>query len=305
MRRKICIGLTLIIVLSNQSFFAAPPLHFTELPGVSDMFLPPPAPTPTPVWEPEPQPIWTPPPPQLIPAPIPVITPEPTPTPAPVHIPIPEPTPAPTPEPTPTPYPRGLTDISGHWAEQAIIYAFDRGLINVHPDNTVRPNQNMTRGEFAFTLNQWITAHYELLQSFGFTYTNANLAVVGVSEYHPFRSSIDSLAAMGMIGGDVPFMPDEYVQRQEISRIWLNLFLRLPNSSFNAAYFTGLDVEEILGPYQDQPRIAAWARDAVAIMTDRGFMGGSDGNFRPSDTLTRAEAFAIFQNIERSLVGGF
>ena len=284
--------------------FAAPPLQFTELPDVFDMFLPPPSPTPLPVWEPAPQPMPVPTPaPVPIPAPTPAPIPMPAATPAPTPIPTPEPTPTPMPDPTPAPvyHPRGLTDISDHWAQNAIIYAFDRGLIHMRSDNMARPNQNVTRGEFAFSLNQWMMANYDRLQLLGFTYTDTGLPVIGVPQDHPFRAGIDSLASMGMIGGDVAFEPDEYVQRQEASRIWLNLFLRLPNSSFNAVYFSGLDVDEILEQYRDRTRIAAWARDAVAVVTDRGFMGGADGNFRPTDILTRAEAFSAFQNVEQGL----
>lgn len=261
-------------------------------------------PGPDPVLEPAPVPV---PEPELTPG----LTPDPAPEPAPdtyppTQEPTPEPIPAPAPEPAPTPDPgpatlTGPQDIAGHWAEGAILYAFNRGLINMPPDNIISPNQRITRGEFAFSLDRWFTANLGQLHALGFTYEGAALPVVGVPANHPFRGSIESLAAMGMIGGEVDFMPDEYVQRQEVSRIWLNLFLRLPNSSFNTAYFSGLNVDEVLGEYRDGTRIASWARDAVAVMTDREFMGGSGGNFRPTDTLTRAEAYVIFQNIERGL----
>jgi len=304
MRHKLCILLIFAVLLNTLTVFAAPPLHFTELPGVHDMFLPPPAPTPTPVTVLEP----------IFPVPVPVLIPAPAPLPAPAQIPSPSPIPSPaptaaptpTPSPSPTPipayYPRGLRDISGHWAEQAIIYAFDRGLISVSSGQTVRPDENITRGEFAFILHRWIMINYELLQSLGFTYSGVNLSVIGVADDHPFRFSIDALAHMGMIGGEAPFMPDEQVQRQEISRIWLNLFLRLPDSSFTLAYFNALGVDTILAQYNDQDRIAAWARDAVAVMTDRGFMGGAGNNFHPTNALTRAEAYVVFESIERFLI---
>ena len=315
------------------SVYAAPPLHFRELPNVDDVSPPAPTPAPTPSWDdwedwratddneddpdladataPEytpapavtPTPVATPipdttPTPVATPVPTPIATP--TPVPEPVPTPVASPTPAPEATSTPVTHPRGLTDIAGHWAESAIIYAYDRNLIH-GTGPTVGPNQNITRGEFAFSLNQWILANYDLLISLGFTYDGVGLAVVGVPGNHMFRGSIDSLAAMGMIGGDTAFLPDEYVQRQEASRIWLNFFLRLNNSTFTEAYFRGLNVEAILEQYNDQSRIAAWARDSVAVMTDRGFMSGAAGNFRPAAALTRAEAFAAFQNVERTL----
>ena len=307
MRRKIFFIFAFIGILSigrGTFVFAAPPLLFSELPDVLEMFLPPPPPVPTPSWHdmdewevwPEPEPIPEPTPePIIIPAPTPVPMPEPTPTPVPEH------TPVPTPTPIPGYHPRGLTDISGHWAEAAIVSAFDRSILNVQPGNVVRPNQRITRGEFAFSLNQWIIANYAFLQAMGFTYEGAALPVIGVPLDHQFRAGIDSLAAMGMIGGEVEFGPDEYVQRQEVSRIWLNLLLRLPASDFTLNYFRGLNVEGILYRYRDQGRIAGWARDSVAVMTDRRIMSGSDGMFRPTDAITRAETMAAFQNAESAL----
>ena len=294
MRFKIFVVLLLIFMLSSQVVSAAPPLHFTDLPGIHDVFRSPPLPgAPTPDWIPDTLSFWE--------TAISVVQEDD----AEILAPLPfadalilpsYPMPA---------YTSGLADISGHWAEQAILANFNRGIVHIPSGNNVMPNQSITRGEFAFSLDRWITANYNLLQSMGFTYTGANLAVIGVPDYHPFRTSINSLALIGMVGGDVDFMADEYVQRQEASRIWLNLLLRLGHSDFNAAYLSRLNVEDILSQYQDQERIAAWARDSAAVMTDRGCMGGAGGNFRPTDALTRAEVHMIFQNIERYLRGGF
>jgi len=319
---KLFVTLVPTILIGSQLVYAAPPLRFTDLPGVYDMFLPPPPPTPLPnwdTWEPAPPSASLPIPEIIVTYPINVAEPiaepiiEPI-TPPPIVPPPPEPPlpPAEPPlepteqpieptDPAPMPHPLGLGDISGHWAEQAITYAFNRGLIFTPSDGVFRPNQNITRGEFAFMLERWITANYAQLQSLGFIYAGENLTVLGVPEYHHFRHSIVSLAFMGMVGGDAPFMPDEYVQRQEITRILLNLFLRLPNSDFNVFYFNTLNAEEILARYSDQNQIASWARDSVAIMVDRGFMGTDTDTFRPASPLSRAEAYVVFYNVERWL----
>ena len=318
---KICVLLIFAVFIGSQPVYAAPPLHFTELPGVWDMFFPPPPPMQTPDWD-----NWEPELPELTPQPeppepcptcplesIPEPPPMPTPEPAPMPAPTPGPIPAPMPEPSapaapemPPPavahaYPRGLSDISGHWAEGIIIRAFDRGMVNIYANREVRPNQSITRGEFALALDRWISANSATLQAMGFAFAGDHLPVVGVPAYHPFRANIDSLAAMGLVGGNTPFMADEHVQRQEATVILLNLFMRLPNSSFNLDYFTRLNVTEVLSRYEDNNRIASWARDAVAVVTDRGFMGAGVNNFRPTDSLTRAEAYAILQNIEQGL----
>ena len=298
MRLKIIAALLLVFALGSQSFSAAPPLHFTELPAVLDMFRPPPPPDASaPDWIPDALSFWE----TAIP-----IAPEEADYLAEgeeiiIPLPLAEATMLPAPPRPLDQYQPGIGDIAGHWAEQAILANIERGMVHIQAEGNVQPNQPITRGEFVFSLDRWITANYSLLQSMGFTYTGANLAVIGVPHDHPFRASIDSLALLGMIGGDVAFMADEYVQRQEVSRIFLNLFMRLSDSSFDIAYFAGLNVSAILSQYYDEEDIAGWARDSVALMTDRGFMGGAGGDFRPTDAITRAEAHMTFQNIERHL----
>ena len=300
--RKFKLFLVLVLMLAvvsgianRSATYAAPPLHFSDLPGVFDMFQTPPPPTPEPIWGTElPEPIIP------APAPIPVHVPDFAPVPTP--IPTPVPTPVPAPSPTPVYQPRGLADIAGHWAQDAILYAFDRGLINVQ-NNNVRPNAAITRGEFAFVLDGWIAANYSLLQSLGFTYGTPR-TVIGVPDYHPMRASIVSLATMDLVGGDGDFLPDAYLLRQEAASLLLMFLLRIPNSIFNEQYFatfTEPNVEDILSVYNDQTRISLWARVAVAVVTDSGFMGGASGNFRPQGQLTRAETYSIFQSIELSL----
>ena len=56
-------------------------------------------------------------------------------------------------------------------------------------------------------------------------------------------------------------------------------------------------------PYGDADRIAEYARPAVAEMTARGYINDSrDGNFRPTDPITRAEIINILSNMIHTLV---
>jgi hypothetical protein len=43
-------------------------------------------------------------------------------------------------------------DIAGHWAEQTIIRLVEKGVIKGYPDGTIRPDDIITRGEFAALL---------------------------------------------------------------------------------------------------------------------------------------------------------
>ncbi len=47
--------------------------------------------------------------------------------------------------------------------------------------------------------------------------------------------------------------------------------------------------------YKDDNKISDYSRDGVYVVTQLGIMNGSEGNFKPQDTLTRAQAAAIIE----------
>ena len=51
-----------------------------------------------------------------------------------------------------------VTDVNGHWAEQAIHDWMERGYIGGYEDNTFRPDQTITRAEFVKLVNKTIRA---------------------------------------------------------------------------------------------------------------------------------------------------
>ena len=51
--------------------------------------------------------------------------------------------------------PYTFTDITGHYAEDAIVWGSDVGLVNGFPDNTFRPDQPVTRGQLLLILQRY------------------------------------------------------------------------------------------------------------------------------------------------------
>ncbi|MEK4436220.1 immunoglobulin-like domain-containing protein [Paenibacillus sp. FSL K6-2862] len=153
--------------------------------------LPTPTPVPSPTPTPAPSPTPTPAPsPTPTPAPSPTPTPAPSPTPTPAQSPTPTPAPSPTPASEPTPAPTATdggykkdifkpgtsatqileskinnalenqgnpfspVDIKNHWAEQTIDIFTKLNIIKGYEDKTIRPNQDMSRGEFVGILSR-------------------------------------------------------------------------------------------------------------------------------------------------------
>nr|WP_186812004.1 immunoglobulin-like domain-containing protein [Paenibacillus xylanexedens] len=162
------------------------PVHYKLVfTGESTTPEPTPSPTPTPAPSPTPTPVPSP-----TPTPVPSPTPSSTPTPAPSSTPTPTPVPSPTPAPEPTPAPIATdggykkdifkpgtsatqlleskinnalknqgnsfkpVDIKNHWAEQTIDIFTKLNIIKGYEDKTIRPNQDMSRGEFVGILSR-------------------------------------------------------------------------------------------------------------------------------------------------------
>lgn len=51
--------------------------------------------------------------------------------------------------------------------------------------------------------------------------------------------------------------------------------------------------QDPLSKYKDKDSIADWAKPYVEYVTQQGIMGGSNGNFRPNDPITRQEMAAV------------
>ena len=199
-----------------------------------------------------------------------------------------------------------VPDIAGHWAENAIRHSLGQGFVNVFEDGTVRPDQPLTRGEFAFAMNTWMTRNNELLQAMEINYRpllTTNFHDVPVS--HPFFAPIRTIYGRWLIdAGTTHFRPDDPITRLEVSESWVALFQLLGNSRLDQAYFDSLNVDLILGRFGDsaaitqQSRIAN-SRLAAAVMVDQGFIFGfADDTFRPDVPMPRGEFFFTLAAID-------
>ena len=163
----------------------------------------------------------------------------------------------------------------GDWYYSNVMRAVELGILSGYSDGTFRPMNNITRRDFAIML----------AQSLG--HSNDELAT------SPFKdvadddygvSSIAYLYEQGITAGDDKgnFNPDAYITRQEAA-----IFLA---RAFEA---TGTTSET----FTDDAKIASWAKEYVYACKAAGLMNGdTNGTFRPTSTLTRAEAASAMVN---------
>ncbi len=160
-----------------------------------------------------------------------------------------------------------VTDISGHWAEEIINEWVTVGNIGGYPDGTFRPNNPITRAEFAVLLNRIMVNEPEG----EFEYAEFK----DVSEGHWFYTEVSRLAFFDVISKAENFYPNRHITREEAMTMIGRAF---GISGGGEAVFTDTD------------KLSAWAKDVVLALASEGAITGyPDGTIRPKAKLTRAE----------------
>ncbi|MDD3346243.1 S-layer homology domain-containing protein [Oscillibacter sp.] len=174
-----------------------------------------------------------------------------------------------------------FSDTEGHWAEGAIAkWSEEYKLIQGYEDGTFRPDQSITRGAFAGIMDRFLkfrtASAPETFSDTAGTY---------------WESSILKLHAAGVYQGNggKALSGDSITRQQAVTMI------------ARAFRITGDDAAAL--PYGDGDLVADYARGAVAEMSDRGYITDSwNGDFRPTDAITRAEIVNILSNMIQLLV---
>ncbi|MGL5509464.1 MAG: S-layer homology domain-containing protein, partial [Microcoleaceae cyanobacterium] len=200
------------------------------------------------------------------------------PTPGPVPSPIP--TPGPSPIPTPGTSPGTLNDVVGHWAE-----AFIRGLVNFgvvkgFPDGTFRPNNKLTRAEYAALL----------AGAFDVAPKRDAVKFKDVPDNFWGKSAIEIINRGGFMSGypDGTFRPNQNLTREQTLV-----------SLVNGLQLTGSGGTNILTVYGDRAQISSYATNGAAIATEKKLVVNYPNKDRlePARDITRAEVSAIVYQV--------
>jgi hypothetical protein len=177
-----------------------------------------------------------------------------------------------------------FSDIKGHWAEEDMNTAIQKGYVKGYPDGTFHPDGTITRAEYAALLSR-VT----------------NLKPTSTSDAFPdlkghwSREEVNKLVALGFIDpSDYPngFEPEKELTRYEMMK-WISKGLAKSDRSFQQAL---VDTKNTLLPTPETYKggISEEQIPYIALVMGTGIIEGFvDGTFRPSNTTTRAEVTAI------------
>lgn len=171
-----------------------------------------------------------------------------------------------------------FADTREHWAVKTI-EIFDRlKLITGYPDGLFRPNNAITRAEFARILNRVFHIHNR-------DGSNISMELKDI-EGSWAKEDIEKLAAAGVIRGypDGTFRPNQTITREEMVVM--------------ISFIVNLDVLEkdtIKGHFNDLD--GAYAAEKIIAEAQAGIVSGKGaGRFEPKSRATRAEALRIILN---------
>ena len=171
-----------------------------------------------------------------------------------------------------------FNDISGHWAEEHILFVASRGLLNGTGNNQFSPNTGMTRGMF-------VTALGRLAGINPASYQNGRFTDVKTDAY--YAPYVNWAAQTGIVNGttETTFSPDSRITREQMA-------VMMKNYADKLGYDLPATLEAVT--FTDDANISAWAKSAVKAMQQAGILAGKDGNrFDPQGTATRAEVATV------------
>lgn len=167
----------------------------------------------------------------------------------------------------------GLQDITGHWAENTIKQMVERNIAKGYPDGTFKPNNNITRAEFAVMLVR------------AFNLAPQDGKVFADTANHWAKNDIATAAAYGIVNGfDAnTFGPNNLITREQMAAMIVKA--------------AKLDVVNSEATFADSAKISDWAKGAMATATGNGIMKGyPDNTVKPKGNATRAEAVTVIFN---------
>ena len=180
-----------------------------------------------------------------------------------------------------------FSDIEGHWAKTVVEEMAVKGVLNGFEDGTFRPDESVTREQFAKIL-------VETLKIAGNT---TNIKFVDIEEDRWSKDYIYR-ASRYLTGyennGKYFFRPTEASVREDVA--------------VAVVQAEGLQTEKpdytLLNQLSDSGEISEGIKKYVAIAVKNEIMRGKDGYFDPQGNLTRAEVSQLMYNVFQKIAIG-
>ena len=178
-----------------------------------------------------------------------------------------------------------FTDIDNHWAKAAIENAYGYGIIAGYPDKTFRPNNTITRGEFAVMLYKLtnLDVSKASAEAPAIPFTDVKKSYFGYE-------AISALYSQNIIHGisATAFAPNANITRQDMALLFANA-----NEYCDLGLVT--DKSKNIAKFDDVGDISKYAVEGLTFGHQAGLFNGDNKNrILPKKDATRAEATQVF-----------
>ncbi len=177
-----------------------------------------------------------------------------------------------------------FSDIDSHWGKDYIMMLAKSGVVNGKGNNRFKPNDSVTRAEFAKMLSIAFSVN-----------TSTDLPLFeDVKNDSWYYNYVNSLYLSGIIKGtsNSKFSPDKTITREEAAVMMVRLYEKATKTS-------GPSIEYNI---PDKENISSWAVSSVNKAVELKLVQGtSSGIFAPKRNLTRAEAAALIVRLAEIL----
>ena len=168
-------------------------------------------------------------------------------------------------------------ELSGHAHENGLRYLISKNALVPDANGSYRPNDNVTRGEFA----SYLAKVMKLEANNGMTFTD-------VPDTYVYTTDIQLAATAGIITGytDGSFKPDAAISRQHMAIMLERAidYLKIPKGTSTITF-------------KDNASIIKDYRAAVAVGAQLGIINGSNGYFMPEKNATIGQAATFIQRL--------
>lgn len=179
------------------------------------------------------------------------------------------------------------TDYNSHWAKNAIVECFNKGIFNDFANKTVfMPEKPTTRAEFVTALGRLMNINPAEFNENIFEDIDSN------EFYAPFINWAASKKIV--LGVDAKhFEPNKTLTREQMATIIVRLF---------RTYGYNFETNIMKPIYKDDKEISDWAKEEVYELTNIGIVqGNADSTYNPKGYLKRGELAELVLKLTKKL----
>ncbi|CAM3606708.1 cadherin-like beta sandwich domain-containing protein [Marinicrinis lubricantis] len=182
-------------------------------------------------------------------------------------------------------YPVQYTDTVNHWAGEDVHDLASRMVVSGVGQGRFNPDAAVTRAEFAAIIGRALGLP----------------TLSGRAEFHDietelwYAGSIAAAQEYGIIHGyeDGTFRPSATITREEA----IVMIMRALSVASSLIDMSDDQVQSLLYRFTDGKQVSGWAASVVASAVQSGLVSGSNGQLRPMEVITRAEAASIVRRL--------